>query len=258
MDKTKVNTMHLKTAIEKFGTLRQAVEELRTQQKTLEASVASLNAQVNVASQEKQKLSHENKLLLESKEKERTAIIELTEKRKRSDREYHLFESFVAMLLTSPSSESENLKSLAEMFDYLSQSGWAVAGSVFTLRQSFVQQVMGNYLHSYRCGGCGVKFIASTRTPFLSNCCPLCLTNRISPDDSFLVAMINPDKPEQVAREQALQAEVERLKYIPCQDCGKLLLNPLTVDQIVDMIQKALKHNDCKPPQAQKQACQPV
>ncbi len=96
------------------------------------------------------------------------------------ERQYNLFQAFLAMLLGSPSVDS-SLKNLISLLQELAQSGWAVTKTTDELRGYFVSMVMGDYLKCFHCKACGCKLIVNKRPLYktFSNYyeCPSCHTS---------------------------------------------------------------------------------
>lgn len=107
--------------------------------------------------------------------------------------QYYMIESLVAMLNTSPSTR-ENIKDLAVNMQIIGEAVWKYSQPPAKLRQIFVKTVLGDYLHCYYCGRCGLKFIANqeVKSHILGYHCPNCgYTSSMIADDTFLDAIFS-------------------------------------------------------------------
>ena len=231
--KPKVDTARLKQLLSEFGSLEGAVAAKRKEKNTLEEDVARLRG-------ERVKLEGDNRALekrldtLRAQVAEQNGLLEQIEAAvERRGRQYKLFESLVAMLLTSPSREG-TLRGLVSYLDKLEQSGWHSVKKPGELKGIFIRVVLGYYLKCFQCGQCGARFILNMQPryqPLSAPCtCPSCgSATRVKEDESFLEAMLSPGKEDNLTREQALQKEIDRIRplevfgNIPCATCGKAI-----------------------------------
>ena len=110
----------------------------------------------------------------------------------RYSNQYRLFESFIAMMLTSPHTE-EQLEELASTILVWSKLVWRSDLLPEKMRLLFVETVLGKYLHCYRCDKCGLKFMANQEAQrhILGYHCPNCAyMSSMVADDSFLEIML--------------------------------------------------------------------
>jgi len=198
---SKVDGVRLKQALEEFGSLQKAVDTLKIQKKTLETDLSALakrranrlseiNRLDNTINEYKQNLAH----LKEDFRKYKQGFDEYMNTIKPFIRQYYRFESFVAMLQTSPS-ERKNIRDLAGYIILLGEKIWDFHEQPDRLRYLFVTTVLGNHLGCYRCSKCGLKFITNKepQSHLLGYSCPSCgLLGDVNEDDSFLEAMIGP------------------------------------------------------------------
>ncbi len=196
MTVTKVNTIKLQQAIGKFGSLQKAIEVLKLRKKEIEAETLTLTGDLDVKKKIKAKYINELNQL-ESSIKERTEKLKgILININKYLNQYRLFESFVAMMLTPPHTV-EDLEKLANTILVFSKMVWRSNILPEKARYLFVETVLGNYLHCYRCDRCGLKIIANqeAQSHILGYRCPNCTyMSTMAPDDSFLEAMLGSDK----------------------------------------------------------------
>ncbi len=193
MKETNVNTAKLKKAIEKFGSLQKTIEVLELRKKEIETEILTLTRDLDA--KKKARAKYVNELnQLDISIQERTAKLgEISTNITRYLNQYRLFESFIAMMLTSPNTE-EQLEELASTILIWSKLVWRSDLLPEKMRLLFVETVLGNYLHCYRCDRCGLKIIANQEV-LLGNRCPTCTyMSTMVADDSFLKAMLGSDK----------------------------------------------------------------
>jgi len=173
-------------------------------------------------------------------------LLQLEEKRSQNRRQYDLFEGFVAMMLTSPSVD-DTVNGLLLGLQRLVDSPWYPSRKPEEARWLFVRQVLGAYLHCFRCTNCGAKFIIDMKPDQygIGYRCPKCdLRVSVVADDSFLEALLYPNQPNEVTRAQELQRDAERLKPlevfldIPCAVCGKPMARNWTREEVLDIFKR--------------------
>lgn len=255
MKMKKVDGARLREAIEKHGSLSKALAVMESQRQSLEAEIADLRGQQLTTVNEIMNLSVQITALQRDVQERKKVLGDLDRMVERDQRQYDLFEAFMAMVLTSPSRGGKCIGDLITSLQQIAEWGWFTAKSAEDLRNAFVRIVLGDYLHCFRCGKCGAKFIVN-REPY-DHGEYQCLTCRsslwVEADDSFLEEMVSPGKPEEVSRAQELQKEVDRLKPlevfldIPCAICGKPMPNDKWVrEDIVRIFKDAPKaHPAC-------------
>lgn len=193
----KVDGTALKQALEEFGSLQEAVDTLKMQKRVLENKVSALTKDIHA--KEKARAEYLNDInYLEKTIKEHTETLNrIMDNINRYANQYRLFESFVAMLLTSPSTE-ENLEDLVANILALSKIVWRTDWLPDKFRSLFVYTVLGEHLHCYCCDRCGLKFIANqeVQSHILGYHCPNCgFMSSMKADDSFLYAMLSSSEP---------------------------------------------------------------
>lgn len=195
----KVDGTRLKQALKEFSSLQKAVDTLKIQKKALAASASALtkdranrlgeiNRLDNTINGYKQNLTD----LKEAFQKYKQDVDEYMNSIKQFMRQYYMFESFVAMLQTSPS-EKKSIRDLASRILMVGEAIWDFHDQPDRLRYLFVTTVLGDYLKCYRCNKCGLKFIASKepKSCVRNFSCPSCgLSWDLRADDSFLEAML--------------------------------------------------------------------
>jgi hypothetical protein len=223
--------MKLKEAIDHYGSLQEAIEYLEVKKESLEEDVKNIEAKIQQRKQKKFNLNKQinivkKKYLLETKKLE--SIMATVGK---VERQYNLFQGFLAMLVGSPS-VSSSLKNLIELYQELMNPGWALTKTCEEMRDLFVNKVMGDYLKCFRCKACGTKFI--TNMELLGGIysgfyfCPCCHSSyQVEPDDSFLKAMVSEKQLGDIITAGELKKENDILKplkpflYVNCDVCGK-------------------------------------
>ena len=192
MTAIKVNTAKLQQAIGEFGSLQKAIEVLALRKKEIETETLTLTRDLDVKKKIKAKYLSELDQL-DSSIKERTKKLnEIGTNINRYSNQYQLFESFVTMMQTPPHTVEE-LEELAGTILVFSKMVWRSDILPEKMRYLFVETVLGNYLHCYRCDRCGLKIIANqeAQSHILGYRCPNCTyMSTMVADDSFLEAML--------------------------------------------------------------------
>jgi len=226
-----INGVKLKQAIAEFGSLEKAVQNLKDQGDTL--------------NKQKNKLTHENEELALAKKKlladinglnsqfneQKAKLQSLAESLGKWERQYNLFQGFMAMLVGSPSVDS-SLRSLVSLLQELAISGWMVTKNADDLRSHFVRTVMGDYLKCFHCKVCGAKFMVNKEPHYKSTSnyyeCPSCHTSHgVEPDDSFLRAMVSEEQManivlvEKTLKENQAMEPLKVFLNLPCEICGQ-------------------------------------
>lgn len=124
--------------------------------------------------------------------------------------QYEFFETFISMLLNSPSAAKKEdlvtgfgdsaLGAVGLMIKSLEKKGWvhSTKASSEERRGIFIVTVIGAYLRSIHCEHCGTSFIVNKKYNFdnryrSSYYCPVCVrADYTKPDASFLEAMVSP------------------------------------------------------------------
>ena len=192
MTAAKVNTAKLQQAIGEFGSLQKAIEILALRRKEIETESLNLSRDLDVKKKTKAKyLSELNQL--DSSIKVRTEKLnEILTSISGYSKQYRLFESLVTMMQTPPHTV-EDLEELAGTILVFSKMVWRSNILPEKMRYLFVETVLGNYLHCYRCDRCGLKIIANqeAQSYILGYRCPTCTyMSTMTADDSFLEAML--------------------------------------------------------------------
>ena len=192
MTAAEVNTAKLQQAIGEFGSLQKAIEVLALRKKEIETETLTLTRDLDVKNKTKARyLSELNQL--DSSIKEHTEKLnEILTSINRYSNQYRLFESFVTMMQTPPHTVEE-LEELAGTILVFSKMVWRSNILPEKMRYLFVETVLGNYLHCYRCDRCGLKIIANqeAQSHILGYRCPTCTyMSTMTADDSFLEAML--------------------------------------------------------------------
>ena len=225
----KINGAKLKQAVEKFGSLEKAVANLENKKEVLEKECSKLQKINEELKLSKEKLTADIDHLTNEYAEQKEKLQSLADNFGKWERQYNLFQGFIAMLLSSPSAEI-SLKSLISLLQELTESGWAVTKDTDELRSLFVHTVMGDYLKCFRCDACGAKFITNKKPKYQSigsgYYCPACHNwYAVKEDDSFLKALVSEKQSEDIQYLEKLLEEYEVIKSfkaflnVPCEIC---------------------------------------
>ena len=226
----KVNSTDLKEAVQKFGSLQQAIEALQNEEQDRKNHNSQLKQDNGELEVTKNKRLTEIAQLDSQISGKKSDLQSVSEKEQEHARQYQLFEAFIAMVEGSPAATS-SVQVLATMINILC-TGWQTSKKVDELRALFVRTVMGDYLKSFRCDYCGAQFMVNKKphSQYIRNYyqCPAChLPSSVKPDDSFLKAMVSEEQLQNVCQAEQLQKELD--DYSPfkaflglkCEVCGK-------------------------------------
>lgn len=228
----KVDAKKLKEALERFGSLQNAVERLQTEKQALEGQIGQLRKDNNKLKANRNRLSGEVEELKSRINEHKAELQALADNIERHGTQYMLFCGFMAMLFGSPS-VTDSIGTLAALFQRLKESGWHVSKNPEELRGIFIRTVMGDYLKSFRCETCGAKFITNKEPEdkLFGNgyYCPVCHNwYAVIDDDSFLRAMISDGKQlddiqhmEEVLKENEILKPFKHFLEVPCEICHK-------------------------------------
>ncbi len=225
----KINGAKLKQAVEKFGSLEKALENFENKKEVLETESSKLQKTNEELKLAKQKLMADIDDLTNEFSEQKKKLQSLADNFGKWERQYNLFQGFIAMLLSSPSADT-SLKSLPSLLQELTESGWVMTKDTDELRSLFVHTVMGDYLKCFRCDACGAKFITNKKPKYQSigsgYYCPVChYWHAVKEDDSFLKALVSEKQLEDTQHLEKVLEEHEVLKSfeaffnIPCELC---------------------------------------
>lgn len=230
MKRQKVDSTRLGEALEKFGTLRDALDHMLIEKQNAEATISRLKKQNRELMVTRDKLRRSIEVLDERLRKGRFEFRDLTAEIVQHRRQYGLFAGFMAMVAGSPSI-AESLDMLITSLQRLKTPGWTFTETPEELRSEFIRIVMGDYLRSYRCEACGAQFITNknkeTRYGFNRYCCPVCYCQyKLIEDDTFLRLMASDKKQlADIRHTQEMIEENRRLNAfkvfleVPCEIC---------------------------------------
>ena len=257
--KTEINKVDLtgiKDAIRRHGSLSQTLAEKQAQHQILEAKLSELHGNNLDEENKRERLSNQIAEMGGNINEREKTLADLDTSVNRKRREYDLFEWFMAMASTSPSTVVQFYDGLVSFLKSVMLPGWYTPKSAQEFRGAFVRTVMGDYLHCFRCDFCGAKFILN-RSPYYRGrgyTCPACASMfSVKADDTFITEMVSPSNLEQISRTQRLQEEVDRLKPlevfldIPCAICEKPMPNDrLNREGILKLFKEAsIAHPGC-------------
>jgi hypothetical protein len=231
MAKAKANGTKLKKAVEQFGSLENAVEHLYKKKLALQKQNQELNQENAELKLARDKVSAQIKAVEQKLSQQGNELQLLSHQVEQYGRQYALFESFLAMVVGSPSVTS-SIETLIAMFQKLSGEGWQTSKNVDDLRSLFVRTILGDYLKCFRCDSCGARFIVDKEPhyKFYDNryYCPACHSSfGVKQDDSFIKAMVSEEQLENTRLVVEFQKENDALKPLkvfldlPCEICGQ-------------------------------------
>jgi hypothetical protein len=205
--------LKLKEAIDHYGSLQKATESVELKNKALKEENQCLEQKNN-------KMVLRIKRLDKRYIAQRKRVESLEEKVRKFVGQYKLFESFLAMMVTSPS-VSTSLKTMMELLKELTDAGWALSATPDQMRSLFVSKIMGDHLKCFRCKGCGNRFITNTGPKGGSGSgfyiYPACHSPyQVVPDDSFLKAMVSEKQLDDINTAIELKQENDILKPLKC------------------------------------------
>jgi hypothetical protein len=211
----KVSGLTLKQALEKYGSLQEALENMEQVKKAYDTHIDMLKNQAAKLTQEKAGLLAEIKELHREQTAERNQLQLLSNKVQQQQYRYSLFEGFLAMLEGSPS-VTKSIQYLIRMFQWLLNSGWDKSLKPENLRGIFLNNVMGDHLNCFRCNYCGISFIMNRRSQTIEvvshMACPICHSSKIKADDSLLRAMVSEKQVDDIHRIELLEKVVKQLQ----------------------------------------------
>lgn len=229
MLKAEVNMNKLKQAIEKFGSLEKSVTALQKENQLLLTQNNELKQKVAKLRLESGNLIAENLDMKNKLDQQKKQLQLQSERIEHRNRQFRLFEGFLAMLVGSPS-VTKSMESLIASLQMLLHSGWQALEKADDLRSLFIRTVMGDYLRCFRCLNCGASFMVNNEPHYKYFYdyyeCPAChFHHKVIADDSFLKAMVSESQMENVRRVEEFQKENDTLKPfklffdLPCEVC---------------------------------------
>jgi FtsZ-binding cell division protein ZapB len=202
-----INMVKIQQAIREFGSLQAAIEAAKEKKKGLETEIwvraNKLDAMKTYEAQCFDRTKRKEKILRERKQefgelqnafdKYKKDVDEFMESNRQFLRQYYMVEVFLAVLRKSPSN-NKDIRELAGNILMMGEAVWKYSDEPHKLRWLFVNTVLGEHLHCYRCDRCGLKFIANQKLEshiLGSNCPNCCIMSFLKADDSFLKAMLS-------------------------------------------------------------------
>lgn len=213
---TKIDGNRLKQALEKYGSLGKAIEHLLDEKANLENQnnlIKNENAQLKRAKDNMYaEITMIERKLIDYKQK----LKELEAKLVTNNRQYTLFESFVAMISDAASVEN-SIVSLATLFQKLYNEGWYATKKAEDLRSLFIRTVMSDYLKCFRCDNCKASFIVNKKpyNRYFQDyyLCPSCHSSfAVKADDSFLKSIVSEEQLDKSCLIETVQKELDTLK----------------------------------------------
>lgn len=240
----------LKQAIREFGSLEKALEQQRHDNKSLRQRRDQLiNESESLIRKKGELITNINmtKVKLGHREEE---LQKLSEIFSIYDRQYDLFQGFLAMLLGSPS-VGKSLKDLIILLQKLVDSGWSTTKNADNLRSLFVSTILGDYIKCFHCSVCGASFIVNRdlqRSFLYKYACPACHNwYGTEPDDSFVKTMVSKGQLEKISLASQLDIlkEFEAFMGLPCEICGKPITKWIKGNVAAIIKRVGLAHEDC-------------
>lgn len=227
----KVNGSNLKQALDKFGSLDEANKRLKDENQALEKQKAQVKQESAQLNQTRDNRINEVKLFDDKLTRQKHLLQLQSNRIEENDRQYHLFESFLAMVVDSPPLP-KSIAAIKTLFQTLDDPGWQATKNIDDMRSLFVSTIMGDYLKCFHCENCGASFIVNKELHHKYDGkyhrCPACLDSLTAkPDDTFLKAMVSEKQLENIRRCVEIQAENDSLKPfklffgLPCEVCKK-------------------------------------
>jgi hypothetical protein len=230
MIKKLINGIKIREAIEQFGSLEKAVENLRKEKRILEKQNITLNQENSRLEQKKNKVSKEIGVV-ESKLRDINSQFTLLKERYNDfSRQYDLFEGFMVMVKESETADNCVIN-LIDIFQTLVNDGWCIRRKADEVKSIFVSTVLGDFLKCFQCKNCKARFIVNKnpRDKYTYNYyqCPACHTSAVKADDTFLRDLLTEKKLEDIVHVEDLMNELELLRPfrilldVRCEICGK-------------------------------------
>ncbi|XUX00150.1 MAG: hypothetical protein TUN42_09695 [Dehalogenimonas sp.] len=218
-----IDTNALKKALAQYGNLAAANEALA-------AANQATKSQNKKLSDQNTNLVADNEALLLAYAQKKKEVESIATNYAQLERQYRLFEAFLWMLASSPSSD-QPLQNLIDLLIEL-KTKWKLIllQNAKKARQIFVSNVLGDYLKSYKCGKCGVRFMTDGGPSYPQDrmCCPSCHWEwNIEADDGFVMAMIGEENLKELKRVTSIEEQNQALKplkfflELPCEICNK-------------------------------------
>jgi len=225
----KINSSKLKDAIDKFGSLQNALEAIQNEKLALTKDNNQLKQENARLKLNKENLLAEVTNLEGELNSHKTKLKLILDNIEHYQRQYELFEGFLAMVIGSPSA-SDSVQALINSLQKLQDTGWQSLKTVEVLRTLFIRATMGDFLKCFRCDSCGAQFIVNGRPNkyFLNYYgCPVCHMSNVQPDDFFLKALVSEEQIEKVRFAEQLQKKNDELQAFKlfsnfkCKICGQ-------------------------------------
>lgn len=231
MKAKEIDYAKLNEALEKFGSLQEAIKHLEQDKLDLGKKNAQLKQENSTLTTTRNKLASQIKEMGTKVKSFQNQLQSLANQVKVHSYQYELFCGFMAMVAESPS-VTDSIDTLIASFQKFKEPGWYLPKNSDEMRSLFIRTVMGDYLKCFRCKACGAKFMVNKEPHYksISNYyqCPSCHTHLgVEPDDSFVKAMVSEEQVDKTRRIEELQKvnnALEPLKVflnLPCEICGQ-------------------------------------
>ena len=227
--KTIVDVNKLNEALDKFGSLQNANDQMGKTNQSLKIENIQLKQEKDILSESVKKLAVQTEEMKVKIRDFQSQYQSLSKQIMEHQYQYELFCGFMAMLAESPS-VTDSVDNLINLFLALKEPGIYLPKDPNVMRSLFINVVMGDYLKCYRCDSCGAKFITNKKPKDkyfgTGYYCPTCHNwYAIKEDDSFLQAMVSEQQLENTIRLDKVLEEYEALLPFkaflkePCEIC---------------------------------------
>jgi hypothetical protein len=210
-----IDVNKLNEALEKFGSLQNANEQMGKANSSLKNENKQLKQEKDILSESVNKMVAQAEKIKSKISDYQSQYQTLSKQIIEHQYQYELFCGFMAMLTESPS-VTDCVDNLINLFLALKDPGIYLPKDADIMRSLFINTVMGDFLKSFRCDACGAKFITNKKpknkyfdTDYY---CPACHNwYAIKEDDSFLQAMVSEQQLENTIRLDRALEEYEAL-----------------------------------------------
>ena len=189
MTKSKINTVKLQKALQKFDSLDKANEVLESNEQSLTSTVQALEVDLEVKKETKAKYQEELNKLTEEVALQNDKLNQIFDHINSYGIQYLTFESIITCLNASPLKD-DVFEELYKEFFVLSKIDWKPYYKADQLKRAFISKAIGQHVNCYQCI-CGIKFITNKapESKVRGFQCPDCGFSVIA-NDSSLEAML--------------------------------------------------------------------
>jgi predicted RNA-binding Zn-ribbon protein involved in translation (DUF1610 family) len=233
METNEIDSVKLNEALDKFGSLQKAIQQMEQHKLVLEKQNSQFKQENDKLSVTRNKLASQIEEMGIKVRDLQNQLQSLANKIEVYSYQYELFCGFIAMVVKSPS-VTYSIDTLIILFQKLKEPGWYLPKSADEMRSLFVHIVMGDYLKCFRCDACGAKFIINQKPKYklFGNGyeCPACQKwYGVKEDDSLLKALVSGKQLEdtqhlgKVLEEYNMLEPFKAFLNVPCEMCHRLV-----------------------------------